>query len=92
MSGKYDGTMQMICDAAKFKMALNSHKGDIEQLSIGQSVLLCQKELEELLEADDNDDYEAVLVEVADAFNFLVGIAHFAVNEYRRRKNKGEPE
>lgn len=85
---KYDEAMQMLCDAARFKMLLNSHKGDIEALSTEGLIENLLKELDEINEATAEDNYEKILVETADAFNYLVAIAHNAIASYRRRKEK----
>jgi hypothetical protein len=86
MSDKYDEAMQMICNAARFKMTLNSHKGDIERLPVDKAVELCKGELQELLDASSSGDNEKALVECADAFNFIVAIAVQATEQYRSRK------
>jgi len=85
---KYDETMQMLCDAARFKMLLNSHKGNIESQSTEALLENLLKELDEINEATSEDNYEKVLVETADAFNFLIAIAYNAITNYRRRKEK----
>jgi hypothetical protein len=85
---KYDEAMQMLCDAARFKMLLNSHKGNIEALSTESLIENLLKELDELNEATNEDNHEKVLVETADAFNYLVAIAYNAITNYRRRKEK----
>lgn len=84
---KYDEAMQLICDAARFKMTLNSHKGEIEHLPIGRAIELCGLELAELEQAAKDEDWEKVLVEAADAFNFIVAMAYSATHQYRKRKH-----
>ena len=85
---KYDEAMQMLCDAARFKMLLNSHKGNIEALSTESLIENLLKELDEINEATSEDNYEKILVETADAFNYLIAIAYNATVSYRRRKEK----
>ena len=85
---KYDEAMQMLCDTARFKMLLNSHKGNIEALSTESLIENLLKELDEINEATSYDNFEKVLVETADAFNYLIAIAYNAIASYRRRKEK----
>lgn len=85
---KYDEAMQLLCDAARFKMLLNTHKGNIEALSTESLIANLLKELDEINSATEEDDYEKVLVETADAFNYLIAIAYNATTNYRRRKEK----
>lgn len=85
---KYDEAMQLLCDAARFKMLLNTHKGNIEALSTEGLIENLLKELDEINEATAEDNYEKVLVETADAFNYLIAIAYNATVNYRRRKEK----
>jgi phosphoribosyl-ATP pyrophosphohydrolase len=86
MSKKYDSVMEMICDAARFKMECNAHKGNIEDMSAARAVELATEELKEMLEAVSADDYEGVVLEAADVLNFIIGVAYNAMNEYKRRK------
>lgn len=83
---KYNEAMAIICDAARMKMALNAHKGDIELITAGQATLFMQAELKELLVAAEKEDYEQVIIECGDTMNFLISIAYNAINSYRRRK------
>lgn len=85
---KYDEAMQLLCDAARFKMLLNTHKGNIESLSTESLISNLLKELDEINEATAEDNHEKVLVETADAFNYLIAIAYNATQNYRRRKEK----
>lgn len=83
---KYDEIMDMIMNSARFKMTLNSHKGSIELLDVSRLIELARKELDEMQEAWDKNDFEKVFVEAGDTMNFIIGICHQANARYRARK------
>jgi phosphoribosyl-ATP pyrophosphohydrolase len=85
---KYEETIEILCNASRMKMTLNSHKGNIEALSTEKLIENLLSELDEINEATMNDDHEKVIVEASDAMNYLIAITYNAINNYRRRKEK----
>ena len=83
---KYDETLEIISHASRMKMALNSHKGAIENLDPATAAKLLQEEVEEMLAAIAADDHEKAIVEAGDAINFLVALAYNSIGKYRKRK------
>lgn len=83
---KYEEAMQMIMDTARFKMALNSHKGSIENIDVPKLIELAKDELDEMLEAWNEKDDEKVVIEGGDTMNFVIGVCHQANARYRARK------
>lgn len=68
---------------ASAKLVMNSHKGNIEDLSKEQIMNLLRGEVQELQEAA---DLMHTIEEAADVYNFLMAIVHKKVLEYRGRK------
>ncbi len=87
---KYDDAMEMIAHAARYKMLLNSHKGDIETVPLKAAISMLNSEIEELVRAYGKGDWEKVIVEAGDVMNFLTGIVHQAMTQYRTRKMEKE--
>lgn len=83
---KYNESMQVICDFARVKMTLNSHKGNIEGIDPLAAIKLARKELDELQEAVRLGNLEKTMVECGDVMNFLVSITYNAIERYRKRK------
>lgn len=83
---KYDEAMEIICLSAKFKMALNSHKGEITDLNLEDAISNAKKELDELYEAAKKSDHEKVVIEAGDCFNFIMSIVLNSMHSYRNRK------
>lgn len=83
---KYDAAKQAMISAADFKMNLNDFKGPIETLSVSDSAELAKREIDELVVAALAGDWEHVIIEVGDVLNFLIGITHTAMTNYKERK------
>lgn len=90
MHTKYQDTLDVICDMASVKMAMNRHKGEIENLSSSQIVDMMTDELKELAEALDMDSTLGVIEEAADIMNFLVALVHQQIELYRGRKDEND--
>jgi triphosphoribosyl-dephospho-CoA synthetase len=80
---KYDEAIGMIIDAASFKMALNSHKGNIEDMDFHK---ICDCAIAEIEELRKSHNGEEAIIEAADVFNFLIAAVVQATANYRRRK------
>jgi hypothetical protein len=85
-STHYDEIMDMICHAARFKMALNSHKGDITLMPPTVAADLAKDEIDEIMGAVRDKNFEKIIIEAGDTLNFLLAIACRAVDDYRNRK------
>lgn len=83
---RYAETKQILNDMASVKMAMNSHKGRIEDQYVGDIVKMLNDEISELVDALDKGDLMDVLQEAADVQNFLLAITHQQINKYRNRK------
>jgi hypothetical protein len=83
---KYAETKQVISDMAAVKMAMNSHKGNIEDLTHLQAVQAIRGEVEELEEALEEGGMLQVIEEAADIMNFLIATVHQQIHLYRTRK------
>lgn len=79
----YADTKKVIESMASAKLVMNSHKGNIEDLSKEQIMNLLRGEVQELQEAA---DLMHTIEEAADVYNFLMAIVHKKVLEYRGRK------
>jgi hypothetical protein len=80
---KYDDTMAVIEDMARVKRTMNSHKGNIEDMS-EQEILDCLAgEFTELKEATGMLN---TIEEAADMYNFLMALVHKKITTYRERK------
>ncbi|MBW2637436.1 MAG: hypothetical protein JRC86_07955 [Deltaproteobacteria bacterium] len=85
---KYDEVTAIIVSMAKAKMIMNSHKGNIENVSVDVLVKLAKTELDELREAVDSDgDYTHIIEEAADVLNYTIGVCYNAIEGYRNRKS-----
>ena len=80
---KYETEMDMICDSARFKMKLNEHKGDIEEIDPETLANLAYSEIIEMMQAYDQGKWDQVVVEAGDVMNFLIGIVSQAMIKYR---------
>lgn len=80
---KYEEVISMILAASDFKLRLNSHKGNIEELSMDMICDLAIEEIEELRKATNGEEG---IIEASDAFNFLIAAAFKSVATYRSRK------
>lgn len=80
---KYADTRSVIENMAKVKMAMNSHKGDIEDSSVSEIRDMLSDEITELFEAE---EIIHVIEEAADVQNFLLALVHKKIKEYRNRK------
>lgn len=83
---KYEEAMALISHAARYKMQLNSHKGDIESVPVDRLVQMAGMELTEMEKAAIAGDWEKVIVEAGDTMNFVVGVVQQAIVRYRERK------
>lgn len=83
---KYEETKKILNDMASIKMAMNSHKGDIEDIHPSAILSALQGELEELMEAVTEENMMDILQEAADVQNFLVALVHQQIEKYRNRK------
>ena len=84
---KYDDAKQAMIGAADMKLIMNAYKGPIETLSIEASANLAKKEIDELLLAAKDKNWEHVILEAGDVFNFIMGIVFVAMQQYERRKD-----
>ena len=83
----YSETHQIINDMADVKMAMNSHKGKIEDCSPQSIIEMLRGEVDELEQAiKEGDDMMHIIEESADCLNFLVAITHQQIAKYRSRK------
>lgn len=80
---KYADTRSVIENMAKVKMAMNSHKGDIEDSSVNEIRNMLSDEITELFAAE---EIVHVIEEAADVQNFLLALVHKKIEEYRNRK------
>lgn len=83
---KYAETKQILNDMASVKMAMNSHKGNIEDVNPSAIMDLLREEIEELQVAVESGDLMAVLQEAADTQNFVIALAYQQIEQYRSRK------
>lgn len=83
----YDDAREVINRMADVKMAMNRHKGRIEDVDVGQLLELMENEHTELYEAiTDNRGMLAVIEEAADIQNFLLALVQKQLDKYRNRK------
>lgn len=80
---KYADTRSVIENMASVKLAMNSHKGNIEDMDVSKIRSLLSDEVTELFEAE---EMLHVIEEAADVYNFLLALVHKKVTEYRERK------
>lgn len=80
---KYADTRSVIENMASVKLAMNSHKGNIEDMGVSEIRNLLSEEVSELFEAE---DMLHVIEEAADVYNFLLALTHKKIEEYRNRK------
>lgn len=83
---KYCETKRILNDMASVKMAMNSHKGNIEDKADTEILSMLKGEVSELREAVAKGDLMDILQEAADVQNFLLAIAHQQISKYRGRK------
>tara|TARA_Y100000034_G_scaffold136730_1_gene215295 strand:- start:3730 stop:3990 length:261 start_codon:yes stop_codon:yes gene_type:complete len=86
MANKYEEVARILNDMASVKMAMNSHKGKIEDIHPDEAVAMLQGELDELAEACNGSDLMHVIEEAADIQNFLLALVHQQLAKYRSRK------
>lgn len=86
---KYDETYDIVVAMAKVKMAMNAHKGRIEDMPKEDIISRGKDEFNELAEAlEEGKGYVHVIEEVADILNFAVGAAYNAIQSYRYKERK----
>ena len=78
---RYAETKQIINDMASVKMAMNSHKGNIEGVVPSRIIKLMEGEVDELKEAIDSKNLMHILEEIADVQNFLIALAHRSITD-----------
>ncbi|AZS06525.1 nucleotide pyrophosphohydrolase [Alteromonas phage ZP6] len=83
---KYEETKRILNDMASVKMAMNSHKGDIEDKPDAELIAMLKGEVHELSRAVAKGDLMDILQEAADVQNFLLAIVHQQIQRYRGRK------
>ena len=89
MNNEYDDTLDVINHMAMVKMAMNQHKGKIEDLDPEQILTLLRGEVDELEGAINGAGPSVrVIEEAADCMNFLVAIVHKRIDKYRNRQDK----
>lgn len=86
MADKYIDTFDTLNHMAKVKMAMNQHKGSIEDCPPETILKMLKGEVEELEHAVLHKGTLDVLEESADVMNFLLALVHQQIGEYRRRK------
>jgi NTP pyrophosphatase (non-canonical NTP hydrolase) len=84
---KYTETKQILNDMASIKMAMNSHKGNIEDIHPSTIIKLMGEEVAELSEAIAEQELMQILQEAADVQNFLLALVHQQIHLYRNRKD-----
>lgn len=84
----YNLDYQLLVSMAKIKMAMNAHKGDIEDISIPLLIQFAKDELDELGEALMGGESNQILVieEAADVVNYMVAAVRKATEAYKNRK------
>ncbi len=78
--------MEMIMNSARFKMQLNQHKGEIEELHQMELARKAKMEIDEMMHAYDKGEWDQVVVEAGDVMNFLIGIVSQAMTNYRAER------
>jgi len=79
----YADTHKVIENMANVKLAMNSHKGNIEDMDDAEIMMLLRGEVQEL---DEAKDLLHVIEEAADCYNFLLALVHKKITAYRTRK------
>jgi transcriptional/translational regulatory protein YebC/TACO1 len=85
---KYTETVSILNDMASVKMAMNAHKGEIEDVHPSKIIELLRREVDELETAIDHKKFIDVVEEAADVQNFLVALVHQQIIKYRSRPEK----
>jgi len=85
---KFDEVFEIVVSMAKTKMMMNSHKGDISDISSDVLLDCTRREIIELKQAIDDGNYVHIIEEVADVMNFAVASAYHAIQDYRNRNEK----
>lgn len=88
MANKYDEAYDITVHMARAKMAMNSHKGNIEDKDVSSIISMAKRELDELEEAISSGDYLHIIEEVADVLNFSIAASYKALDNYRNRRGK----
>ena len=83
---KYETEMEMIMNSARFKMQLNAHKGDIEDMDPESLANRACEEVVEMMQAYDKGNWDQVVVEPGDVMNVLIGIVSQAMTNYRAER------
>ena len=83
---KYETEMEMMCNSARFKMQLNAHKGDIEDIKPAELASMAKSEIDEMMYAYNAKNWDQVVVEAGDVMNFLIGIVSQAMTNYRAER------
>lgn len=86
MNGEYKDTFDVINQMAMVKMAMNRHKGNIENNETSAIIEMLRAEVEELSQATKEPDILHIIEEAADVMNFLVAVTHQQIERYRGRK------
>lgn len=80
---KYDDTVAVIENMARVKLAMNSHKGKIEDMD-EESIIRCLRQ--EIDELEASDSLINSIEEASDVYNFLMALVHKKITQYRGRK------
>lgn len=88
LKNKYEETVEILNNMAKVKMAMNSHKGDIEVVEPIEILRQTFEELKELEQAMSEKDLMHIIEEAADVQNFLIAVVHQQIQRYRSRKDE----
>lgn len=80
---KYADARSVIENMANVKLAMNSHKGNIEDMDEGDIIVKLRQEVQEL---DDSASLLNAIEEAADCYNFLLALVHKKTQQYRNRK------
>ncbi len=83
---KYKEAAEILNSMAEVKMAMNNHKGKIEDAAHQSIMSALDNELEELSEALSDQDMIHIIEEAADVQNFLLALVQQQLNKYRSRK------
>lgn len=85
---EFNEVMQMICDAARLKMKMNNHKGNITDITYETAIGLAKEEMDEMWGKIIEEDFVGTVIEAGDVMNFLVSCVVNANRAYRNRNKK----
>ena len=90
MTSNYDEAQRILNSMADAKMAMNSYKGDIEDIPAGTLIQLLRNEVGELEDAVFEKDIMHIIEEAADAQNYLIALVYQQILIYRGRRHENK--